>query len=94
MAAYRKKPVEIWAEQFHPDKKPWPHGVEAIGRVPVDPTSRTGFRIQTLEGWMVVSIGDWIIEGVKAERYPCKPDIFEMTYEPVPAPPELTEPES
>jgi hypothetical protein len=38
-------------------------------------------RIETLEGRMVVDPGDWIITGVKGERYPCKPDIFEATYE-------------
>jgi hypothetical protein len=39
--------------------------------------------IKTLEGEMTASIGDWIIKGVKGEIYPCKPDIFEATYEPV-----------
>ncbi len=39
--------------------------------------------IETLEGQHRVSIGDWIIKGVKGEYYPCKPDIFEMTYEAV-----------
>ena len=39
--------------------------------------------IDTLEGKHVVSPGDFIIEGVKGEFYPCKPDVFEMTYEPV-----------
>lgn len=38
--------------------------------------------IQTLEGQMVARPGDWIIKGVKGEIYPCKPDIFEATYEP------------
>lgn len=41
-----------------------------------------GLRIPTLEGEMRASIGDWIIKGVKGEFYPCKPDIFEATYEP------------
>lgn len=40
--------------------------------------------IDTLEGHIVCP-GDWIITGVKGERYPCKPDIFKMTYEPVEA---------
>lgn len=40
--------------------------------------------IDTLEGGHIVCPGDWIIKGVKGERYPCKPDIFEMTYEKVP----------
>lgn len=39
--------------------------------------------IDTLEGGHIVCPGDWIITGVKGENYPCKPDIFEMTYEPV-----------
>jgi hypothetical protein len=38
--------------------------------------------IDTLEGGHTVCPGDWIITGVKGEHYPCKPDIFEMTYEP------------
>lgn len=41
--------------------------------------------IDTLEGGHNVCPGDWIITGVKGERYPCKPDIFEMTYEKVEA---------
>jgi len=39
--------------------------------------------IHTLEGDMVAEVGDWIITGVKGEVYPCKPDIFEATYEAV-----------
>lgn len=39
--------------------------------------------IDTLEGKHVVCPGDWIITGIKNEKYPCKPDIFEATYEPV-----------
>lgn len=39
--------------------------------------------IQTLEGVMHANIGDWIITGVKGEQYPCKPDVFEQTYESV-----------
>lgn len=37
--------------------------------------------ICTLEGWMNASFEDWLIQGVKGEIYPCKPDIFELTYE-------------
>lgn len=40
-----------------------------------------GLMIYTLEGKMSASVGDWIIKGVQGEYYPCKPDIFEMTYE-------------
>lgn len=41
------------------------------------------FIIQTLEGPLKASIGDWIITGVRGEQYPCKPDIFQKTYEAV-----------
>lgn len=41
-----------------------------------------GLKIFTLEGAMMANIGDWIIRGVNGEYYPCKPDIFEKTYEP------------
>lgn len=37
--------------------------------------------IPTLEGIMHADIGDWIITGIKGEQYPCKPDVFEQTYE-------------
>lgn len=39
--------------------------------------------IETLEGPLIASPGDWIIIGIKGEKYPCKPDIFEKIYEPV-----------
>ena len=39
--------------------------------------------IETLEGTMRANVGDWIITGVNGEQYPCKPDIFDKTYEPV-----------
>lgn len=71
---FRKKPVVIEAEQFFPEKVPWPEGVFR---------STSGFIIGSLEGVHNVSPGDWIITGVKGERYPCKPDIFALTYEEV-----------
>lgn len=79
MAKYRKKPVVIEAEQFQPGITPWPVGVE-------ERFLKGDFHsyvIETLEGFHRVIPGDWIITGVKGERYPCKPDIFEMTYDPV-----------
>ena len=72
---FRKKPVVIDAELFDPAFAVWPEGVYA------DPRSNTGYRIDTLEGFHDVTPGDWIITGVKGERYPCKPDIFAVTYE-------------
>ncbi len=75
---FRKKPVVVDAIQWfkygdHPMVVPDPVGH------PLD--SYCG--IKTLEGFMRVSPGDWIITGVHGEHYPCKPDIFEMTYEQV-----------
>lgn len=43
----------------------------------------SGLVIKTLEGEYPVSIGDYVIKGIKGEFYPCKPDIFELTYEEV-----------
>jgi len=76
MGRYRKKPVEVNAEQFffnqrHPEGVFFEHD-HIFGQVP---------RIETLEGILRVKEGDWIITGVEGERYPCKPDIFEKTYE-------------
>lgn len=59
----------------------------ALGDVVFHP-SREGpghLTIATLEGVMRAEVGDWIIRGVKGELYPCKPDIFAATYEPVTA---------
>ena len=75
---FRKKPIVIEAIQWFKDgdhTNVVPHGR--------DDTGREMFSIKTLEGRMLVSPGDWIITGVKGEEYPCKPDIFLMTYEPV-----------
>lgn len=92
---YRKKPVEIEAVRWtgeniaevlafaYADER-WREGIEsedvdgpAIGHVP---PLRT-LDIPTLEGTMTAQAGDWIIRGVKGELYPCKPDIFEATYD-------------
>lgn len=83
---FRKKPVIIEAVQFtgktEPIREfmkggpPITFGMDAEGNV-------MSVIINTLEGEMTGSIGDWIIKGVKGEFYPCKPDIFEQTYEPV-----------
>lgn len=49
----------------------------------VTPEERNVLFIRTLEGIMSVTMNDWIIKGVQGELYPCKPDIFAATYEPV-----------
>ncbi|UOF90805.1 PGDYG domain-containing protein [Fodinisporobacter ferrooxydans] len=86
MAKYRKKPVVVEAEQWFPGKHI--DGVNPGGDIVfdglkkwVEPNGK--YYISTLEGDMEVSPGDYIITGVKGEKYPCKPDIFEATYEKV-----------
>lgn len=78
---YRKKPVEIEAIQFTGEN------VQEIGRFAGLDAQIVGrekaLQIQTLEGLLKVSPGDYVIRGVKGEHYPCKPDIFEQTYDPV-----------
>jgi hypothetical protein len=94
---FRKKPVEIEARQFttnnddsrnmnelvawmndsgHPDSYPRLTDAAAVAR-----HDHTCIYINTVEGEMRASVGDWIIRGVKGEFYPCKPDIFEATYD-------------
>ena len=87
VARYRKRPVTIEAFQWTGDHDQiddpvWIVKAMREGTVWYDVESKT-LRIETLEGEMVASSGDWIIQGVKGELYPCKPDIFELTYEPV-----------
>lgn len=77
---YRKKPVVIDAIQFLGDKN-LQECVDFIGPSCGGDDSRIA--IETREGVMQCNKGDWIIKGVKGEFYPCKPDIFEATYEPV-----------
>lgn len=84
MAKFRKKPVVIDAEQYAPGME---DGWEYEGRYhdksgPVPRAMGRKPAIKTLEGYHVISPGDWVITGVHGERYPCKPDIFEKTYEP------------
>jgi len=73
---YRKKPVEIDAIQWTGDNR-----LEIFDFCNMSYINDQELRIQTLEGSMIASVGDYIIKGVKGEFYPCKPDIFEMTYE-------------
>ena len=77
-------------DKYHPVIKPLPlfmsfsigmslgsyHGTNGI------PPQKLGW-VRTLEGGHIIQPGDWLIEGVEGEFYPCKPDIFEKTYEPV-----------
>jgi len=87
MARYRKKPVEIDAWQYHGQLLAncnCPHWLFNEGAVSeVRENGKLALEITTLEGTMRAGIGDWIIKGIKGELYPCKPDIFEATYEAV-----------
>lgn len=81
MAKYRKKPVEIEAVQFTGNLWPIIDFVDN-GSASVDEYG-SEVTIHTLEGNMHVSLNDWVIKGVQGEFYPCKPDIFDATYEKV-----------
>lgn len=93
---YRKKPVEIEAfkydgdlinsqgEYYVPEWAVKAHKAGDIFYGSADGTEPPAeLYIRTLEGTHHVSVGDYIIRGIKGELYPCKPDIFEETYEPV-----------
>lgn len=90
---YRKKPVVIDALQLTRANAvkvyEWVHDCTAI-KTDMDLyrwddylsiIECKGMKIPTLEGEMIASMGDYIIKGVQGEFYPCKPDIFEATYE-------------
>ena len=74
---YRKRPVVVdaweWTYEMDRGLEPWPAPVWRDGAEPP--------YIKTLEGDMIVKVGDFIIKGVQGEFYPCKPDIFKTTYE-------------
>ena len=80
MAKYRKKPVVIEAIQWT-----GANHAEVIDFMSGDSLDfrDEGLFIHTREGDMYAAPGDWIIKGVKGEFYPCKPEIFAQTYEPV-----------
>lgn len=94
---FRKKPVEIEAIRWAGDNikavlgfvdadERWKDGIESatVDGPGIGHTPALGMLdIPTLEGTMTAQAGDWIIRGVKGELYPCKPDIFEATYDPV-----------
>lgn len=90
MAKYTKKPVKVEAIQWNglnlEEIKSFVG--ESLQYEIIDTAWQVGkgrphilMQIKTLEGDMHVSVGDYIIKGVKGEFYPCKPDIFEQTYE-------------
>lgn len=93
MAKYRKKPVVIEAIQFGASGNAteafeWAKERRGDRQVTLQQDRDQGWHIliSTLEGVMQADIDDWIICGVAGELYPCKPDIFEATYEPAARP--------
>lgn len=82
---FRKKPVVIEAMQYTGKTGDTGALADWMGhtkeRIEKDGSSK--LLIETLEGTMAANPGDWVIKGAKGEFYPCKPDIFEATYEPV-----------
>lgn len=79
-----KKPVEIQAVQWTGNN--YDEVCNFVGLAALDyfwKFEKPRLVIRTLEGDHYASINDWIIRGVKGEFYPCKPDIFEQTYEEV-----------
>lgn len=88
---YRKRPVEIEAVRVTPDNVDevarWCGGRVVRESKPSDPSDvYVALQIPTLEGVMTAQTyhgGDYLIRGVAGEFYPCKPDIFDATYEPV-----------
>jgi hypothetical protein len=90
---FRKKPVVIEAVQWNSKSKNFDEVMNFMqnfygNKLNYENAEELAYQtkqlqIQTLEGIMVASDGDWIIKGVNGEFYPCKPDIFEKTYEKV-----------
>jgi len=91
MAQYRKKPVVIEAIQWNGKNFDQisqfigeNHGHKKAHEDAEEAAIKSGkYYISTLEGIMTASKGDWIIKGVSGEFYPCKPEVFETTYEAV-----------
>jgi hypothetical protein len=78
---WRKKPVVIEARQFDGSRECAADLLEWMDDTGACWNDDGTICIPTLEGVMVAEAGDWIIQGVMGEFYPCKPDIFAMTYE-------------
>ena len=77
MEKFRKKPVTISAIQWY-----GANATTILDWIGEDAYQEgSSLFIQTLEGVHEASLGDWIIQGVNGEFYPCKPDIFDKTYE-------------
>lgn len=80
MSKFRKKPVEIEAIQFIGTSENFKE-IQKLNPDIIWYTVHNFLNIPTPEGMMTARLNDWIIQGVKGETYPCKPDVFEQTYE-------------
>lgn len=82
---YRKKPIVIEAFHWTKETNQYDFPEWLVYAIKNGDASFGGgeFAIETLEGLITGVVNDWIIKGVAGELYPCKPDIFEKTYEPV-----------
>ena len=92
MQKFRKKPVVIEAVQYTGSSSSTIFIYGLVNKIDIETEEQAneiiaecersrGININTLEGIMLVSKGDWVIKGVKGEYYPCKSDIFKATYE-------------
>lgn len=76
-----KKPIQVQAIQWTGDN--YEELVDFVGNVMFPYSFKDEVIIETLEGEVIARRSDWIIRGINGEFYPCKPDIFEKTYEEV-----------
>ncbi|HEV2928402.1 MAG TPA: hypothetical protein VGW74_06905 [Propionibacteriaceae bacterium] len=85
---YRKKPVEVEAMRLLPGTDNWKDVCDWLAARGGEPhmVGEGAVEIETLEGVMRADPGDYVIRGIQGEFYPCKPDIFEATYDVVPSP--------
>jgi hypothetical protein len=82
---FLKRPVEVNAVQFDGNIRSLDiFSLREVGgfKISHNDEGKICLNIPTLEGEMTAQVGDWIIRGIQGEYYPCKPDIFEATYEP------------
>lgn len=80
---YKKKPVTVEAVRFKIDKDLPDWFMDKVTDCTITLYETGSCSIKTLEGTMIADYGDYIIRGIQGEVYPCKPDIFEKTYEKV-----------
>ena len=92
MPRFRKKPLVIEAFQMTAENREsdteWPEWLQTAWHKDINDVGCVWpvaglFQVNTLEGPLTIAVDDWIIQGVKGELYPCKPDIFAATYEAV-----------